>query len=293
MNPRIPYRMSSERPPLPPLDGKHLIVQFVINVEYWPFDRPMPRTVLPAPHGGEATPDVPNFSWVDYGMRCGLPRLLDVLSDVPVTVAMNASVLDAYPSAAQALHARGWEFIGHGLDQVAMHGVQDEAETVRAALDRLEQLTGRRPIGWLGPGLQETDNTPEVLSDAGIKYVLDWVIDDLPSWIQIAHGRRLASLPYSLELNDSLLHAVQQQPSDELLRRLERTLTTFEREIADGQCRVLTVPLHPHLMGVPHRIGVLREVVAFLTRRDDTVVVDGQRLYEWFASVAPPEHADG
>lgn len=286
MNPRIPYRMSSERENLAGPGGKKIIVQFVVNVEYWPFDRPMPRSLLPAPHGGKATPDVPNFSWVDYGMRNGLPRFLEILGDHPVSVAINASVLESYPSAAAAMHAAGWEFLGHGFDQVALHSVDDEPGTLERALAALEHFTGRRPRGWLGSGLQETDDTPDLLKSLGIEYVLDWVIDDLPNWMTTVHGP-LASLPYSLELNDSLLHAVQQQPSDEMLRRVARTLDVFEHETRDGGCRVMTVPLHPHLMGVPHRIQALEQVVDLVTARDDTVIVDGSQMFDWFAEVAP------
>ena len=78
-NPRIPYQMASDRPPLTPPGGKSLMVNVVINIEYWPFDRPMPRGVLPAPHGKTPEPpDVPNFAWVEYGMRCGMPRLMEM-----------------------------------------------------------------------------------------------------------------------------------------------------------------------------------------------------------------------
>ena len=79
-NPRIPYVMSSERPRYRPLDGRPLMVNPVVAIEYWPFDRPMPRGILPAPHGRPSEPpDVANYSWVEYGMRCGLPRIFDVL----------------------------------------------------------------------------------------------------------------------------------------------------------------------------------------------------------------------
>jgi allantoinase len=287
MNPWIRYRMTSERAPLPLLDGKRLIVQMALNVEYWAFERRMPRALLPAPAGGAPIPDVPNFSWVDYGMRAGMPRFLDAMRHLPVTVAINASVLQAYPSSAEAMLEAGWEFVGHGVDQVTMHTVDDEAAVVQEAYDLLERFSGKRPIGWLGPGLQMTAETPNVLAKAGAKYVLDWVIDDTPNWLETAHGP-LASLPYNLELNDSLLHAVQQQPSDELLRRMERTLETFDRELDEqGGVKVLTIPLHPHLMGVPHRIGTLRRCIELLESRSDVVFVDGTRLFDWYASVEP------
>src|SRR3974390_3532335 len=75
-NPRIPYVLSSARAPLPPLRGKRILVHLVVNVENWQFDQPMPRTIITPPHGRETVPDVPNFSWADYGMRAGLPRIL-------------------------------------------------------------------------------------------------------------------------------------------------------------------------------------------------------------------------
>ena len=79
-NPRIPFWMLSERQPLkPPRKGRMLIVQCVMNVEYWPFDQPMPRKLIPGPHGNDKIPDVTNFSWVEYGMRTGFPRILEAL----------------------------------------------------------------------------------------------------------------------------------------------------------------------------------------------------------------------
>ena len=41
-NPRIPYQLSSTRPPLGGIDGKPLIVHLVVNVEHWLFDQNMP-----------------------------------------------------------------------------------------------------------------------------------------------------------------------------------------------------------------------------------------------------------
>ena len=45
-NPRIPYELSSIRKKLLVPDGKSIIVHVVMNIEYWPFDKPMPRGIL-------------------------------------------------------------------------------------------------------------------------------------------------------------------------------------------------------------------------------------------------------
>ena len=116
-NPRIPFVLSSDRAALPALNGKRILVHLVVNVENWQFDQPMPRTIVTPPHGHETVPDVPNFSWADYGMRAGLPRILRAFASrgLPASTSFNAGVIDAYPQAAVAMRDAGWEFIGHGM----------------------------------------------------------------------------------------------------------------------------------------------------------------------------------
>lgn len=99
-NPRIPFQMSSERGRLEPLGGKPLMVNPVVNIEYWPFDLPMPRGILPAPHGAQVEPpDLPNYSWVEYGLRCGMPRIFDMLGSrgIKASAFLNAQCADVYP----------------------------------------------------------------------------------------------------------------------------------------------------------------------------------------------------
>ena len=104
-NHRIPYRFSNEGPKLTPPAGGNILVHLVVNVEHWSFDAPMPRTIITPPHGRETVPDVPNFSWVDYGMRAGLPRLIEAISSrgLPASTSFNAGVIHAYPRAAEAM----------------------------------------------------------------------------------------------------------------------------------------------------------------------------------------------
>jgi peptidoglycan/xylan/chitin deacetylase (PgdA/CDA1 family) len=287
----VPFELSTARPPLPPLDGRPLVVHVVVNVEHWPLDRAMPRKILPSPHGLEAVPDVPNFSWVEYGLRCGLPRILAVLGDagVPASAALNASVIDAYPPVADAIRGAGWEPIGHGVDQRTLQTADDESAVVEDAAARIERYFGSRPRGWLGPGLQETFRTPEVLKRAGFDYVCDWVVDDLPAWLETPAGA-LVAVPYTLELNDSVLHAVEHQPSDALYVRLVDTLATLDRELPSAS-RVLTLALHPHLIGAPHRVCHLRSAIELLRTRDDAVFVTGSRIADWFAGAPRPSEA--
>lgn len=281
-NPRIPYEMMTERKPLAPLEGKSLIVHVVMNVEYWPFDKPMPRTVMPAPHGQSPVPDVPNFSWAEYGMRVGLPRLLGMLSDrgLRASAFINAYCCDIYASAAEAMLKAEWEFVGHGWIQRSLRQEDDEAEVIEKSIARLEAFTGQKVRGWLGPGLGETFDTPDILKERGLDWLADFCVDDLPCWMRTKYGP-LVGLPYTVEMNDSPITAVEKQSSDEMLRRLEQTLPVFEREMARNP-KVLTIALHPHLTGPAHRAYFFEKMLDLLVARDDTIFVTGSEICDWF-----------
>ena len=284
-NPRIPYEMSSARAKLRAPGGKPLIVHVVVNIEYWQFDQPMPRSIVVPPHGRSHIPDIANFSWSEYGNRCGMPRLLQALGDrkLPASASINASVLQIYPELAAAVRDAGWEFVGHGIHQRSLGGESDERGLIQGALSALEAFTGKRPRGWMSPGWSETFDTPDLLKEAGIEYVYQWVVDDLPAWMDTKHGRMIA-LPYGLELNDSVVYAIEKHSSSEMRLRVEQTIRTFEREIErEGQPRVLTLPVHPHLSGVPHRIGFFGEILDTLLERSDTVFMAGAQIAEWYA----------
>lgn len=282
-NPRIPYEMANQRRSLKGPDDKTLIVHLVVNVEYWQFESGMPRTIITAPHGAEQVPDIPNFSWAEYGMRCGMPRILQMFAErqLPASTSINAGVVDAYPAIAEAMLNAGWEFIGHGFHQRSMQAENDEAALIQATLSKLENFTGTPTRGWLSPALKETLDTPDILKAAGIDYVCDWVLDDLPTWMTTKHGTMIA-MPYNLEVNDSIIYAIEKHSSPEMYTRMCDTIDCFDREMVNGTPRVLALGLHPHLIGVPHRIGYLQKMLDLLMARDDTVFLTGSQIADWF-----------
>lgn len=290
-NPRIPFELASDRPPLPAPGGLPLIVHVVVNLESWRFDQPMPRKLLPAPHGEEHTPDVPNYSWAEYGMRSGMPRLFEALRrrGLPASCALNAGVIEAYPRLAGAVLDAGWEVIGHGLHQRSLQAEASEAAVLDAALERLNAFAGRPVQGWLSPGLKETLDTPDLLKARGLRYLCDWVVDDLPAWMTTAHGPLIA-MPYSLEINDSVIYAVEKHASPEIWRRLEDTLAVLEPELA-RQPRVLTLGLHPHLIGVPHRFAYLEKMLDRLAGHPMATFMTGREIADWFEACSPPPAA--
>ncbi|MCG8548648.1 MAG: polysaccharide deacetylase family protein [Alphaproteobacteria bacterium] len=243
---------------------------------------------MAAPHGRSPQPDIANFSWVEYGLRCGVPRLVEALRDrgLPASNIMSASLPEIYPSVAQAALDAGWALTGHNVVQRSLQDEEDEVAAIRETLERLEAFAGERPRGWLGPGFAETMETPDHLAAAGIEYVHEWMVDDLPCWMQTQSGPMIA-MPYALDLNDVTVFVIEKHEAKEYVRRFEATLRIFEAELA-RQPRVLTLALHPHVIGVPYRLGALLEVIDMLQARSDTVFMSGPEIADWYRSVESP-----
>ena len=199
----------------------------IVNLEVWDIGRPMARQALPAPTGVPLLPDVPNWSWHEYGMRVGVWRFFDLFKKhrIRPTLAINARVCEDYTRVAEEARREGWEFMGHAYDQMPIHKHDDQRAMIHRTMDILERFTGKRPIGWLGPGLTQTLETPELLAGAGVKYIGDWVYDDEPGTIRTDNGP-LVTLPYTVELNDITIMVVQQHESDYLAQAARSTCST-------------------------------------------------------------------
>src|SRR5512138_1706159 len=195
---RLPYSAISERRPLALPDGARLAVWVIVNVEEWDIRQTMPRTVLTPPAGGSPMPDIPNWAWHEYGNRVGFWRMLEVLDrfHIRAVLAINGGAIHAYGPIARAALERSWEFMGHGFGQKNMQKVSDERADIAKTTEVIRVFSGSRPRGWLGPGLTETWETPDILVEEGYEYVCDWVLDDQPVFLK-TRSRPIVSIPYT------------------------------------------------------------------------------------------------
>ena len=134
------------------------------------------------------------------------------------TVTVNGRACEAYPQVIQAVADAGWELNAHGYDQIPMHKVEDQLGSIKKAIDIVGKFWGRPPRGWFGPGLTQTFDTLDYLSQAGIEYIGDWVLDDEPVTLKTTH-KPVVALPYNFELHDIVMMALQNHTSDEMYRR--------------------------------------------------------------------------
>ena len=285
---RLDYSAIIDRPRLVAPQNAKVIVWPIVNVEHWQIERFMPRQVLPPPTGVTTLPDIANWAWHEYGMRVGFWRLKALFDSLGVrpTLSINGSVCTAYPRIAEAARDASWEFMGHGFVQVPTHQVEDQRSMIKQTVETIASFTGRRPVGWLAPGLTETFETIDHLAAEGIRYVGDWCLDDQPCRLKTTGGGSIVAMPYALELNDIPVVAVQHHSSDELLRRV---IDAFETLLSDGQdnVRVMAIAVHPFLSGVPHRIGYLRKALEHLRGHEGVVFMTGEEILDWYLDAAP------
>jgi peptidoglycan/xylan/chitin deacetylase (PgdA/CDA1 family) len=279
---RLRYSAIVDRPPLLLPNKARVVVWPVVNVEVWDIARPMPRQVLPPPTGVTLQPDVPHWGWHEYGNRVGFWRLKAILDELKIvpSLSVNARVCLDYPRIAKACRDAGWEFMGHSYDQRPTHTEPDAADMIRRSVKVLKEFTGKRPVGWMGPGLTETFDSPDQLAAAGIKYIADWVIDDEPCTIKTRHGP-LVTMPYTLELNDIAMMVVQHHVAREFETRC---MDQFDRLYKEGKerAKVMAIAVHPYISGVPHRIKYFESVLRRLAKRKDVLIWNGAQILDWY-----------
>lgn len=271
-----------DRPPMKLPGDARIIVWTIVNYEVWDISRPMARQVIPAPTGQVLLPDVPNWSWHEYGMRVGAWRFYELYKRLGLrpTLSINARVCLDYARVAAEARDAGWEFMGHAYEQMPIHKVEDQRGMIHRSMDVLEKFTGSRPVGWLGPGLTQTYETPDILAEAGVRYIGDWVYDDEPTVIRTTNGP-LVTLPYTVELNDIPMMIVQHHESEYWKRRCCDQFDRLWKEGAERP-RIMSMAIHPYISGQPHRIKYLEEIYEHINSHPGVLHLNGAEIYNWY-----------
>ena len=279
---RLDYSAIVDRPKLTLPDGARMAVWTIMNVEHWDSAKAQPRTILPPPMGQPLLPDLPNWSWHEYGNRVGFWRLRDMFQHYGVTptLAMNGITIESYKPIINAALEGNWEFMGHGYIQGPMHKLEDQKDHIQRTVDAIKAFTGKPPRGWESPGLTETEETLDLLAEAGIEYIADWPLDDQPVELKVRSGKMIA-VPYPLETNDITIMALQQHSSEEFSKRC---IDHFDRLYQDSAdiTRIMGISLHTYISGVPHRSKYVERVYEHITSKPDVLIWTGEQVLDWY-----------
>jgi allantoinase len=279
---RLPYSGIEARPPLKLPDGLRLIIWPVFSLEHWDISRPMARTVITPPQGAPMLPDHPNWSWHEYGMRVAFWRIrrLFMSLNVTPTVTINARTCETYPDVIRAVADSGWEINAHSYEQIPMHKLDDERAVIFKTVDIISKFWGRRPRGWFGPGLTQTYDTVDYLSEAGIEYIGDWALDDEPVTLKTKH-KPMVALPYNFEQHDIVMMMLQGHTSDQMYRRSIDAFEWLYKEAAE-RAKIMSISVHPYISGVAHRIGYVERTFKEILSRPGVACWTGEKILDWY-----------
>ena len=267
--------------------GQGLAVYVALNLEHYAWGEGLVEDLVP----GIPAPDVLNNSWRDYGNRVGAWRLLELLKEhaLPVSLLVNSELYGVAPTLIAAFRDHGAEIASHGRtnsEHQAALGEADERALIDTVTATIARHEGQAPAGWLSPWIAETERTPDLLHEAGYRYVLDWCMDDQPVWLQTRRGH-LLSVPYPQELNDSAAIIGRQVGASEFADMIVDQFDEM-RSQAREQPLVMGISLHAMIAGQPFRLRQLRRAFAHLARHRDAVwlTTAGRIADHWHAAHA-------
>lgn len=284
---RFEYSALPERPAGRWPNGARTALWVAPNIEHYEYlpehirvRNPWPRM----PH-----PDVLGYGLRDYGNRVGVWRMMELFDRLALrcTVSLSMSVLDMYPDIAKAMLDRNWELMSHGLYNTRYHwglGERDERAAIEECQEIHRRVVGSGLKGWFSPAGSNTLATPDLVAEAGIQYLCDLYHDDQPTPLKVLGGRKLWSLPYSMEVNDFVAWRRGQEAAD----FAQKIRDEFDTLYAEGatRCNVMNIALHPFIMGQPHRIEHLAGALEYILSHDDVWCATGSEIVDAFASMA-------
>jgi allantoinase len=229
-------------------------------------------------------PDVQQYAYRDYGNRVGFWRMLEVLDAyrIKCCVSLNMAVLEHYPEVAEAMVKRDWDFMSHGIYNTIYLYTYSEAQErdfYRDCIETLRRHTGKQLKGMLGPAITGTELTPDLMAEAGLIYHTDWMHDDQPVPITVTSGR-LVSVPYSIELNDVPVFRNHFE-GEYFVRICKAQFDQLYREGAESG-RVMCIALHPYLIGQPHRIKYLEQILSYIMSHDGVWQTTADEIAEYY-----------
>jgi peptidoglycan/xylan/chitin deacetylase (PgdA/CDA1 family) len=277
---RFPYWPIIDRPPLRWPNGARVALWVIPNIEHFYFNGPGTSV-----ERNDRIPDTLNYGWRDYGVRVGIWRMMEVMEKhrIKGTVALNSDVCEQYPRIIEEGKKLGWEWMGHGFSNSVLISAQPEDEErklIESVVKTITRSVGNAPRGWLGPALSETVNTLDILAANGIEYVGDWVNDDQPYPMRVKSGQ-MYSMPYSTEINDiPALIGMKQSPEGFGQMICDQFDVLYEDGAKTG--RVMSICLHPFLIGHPHRSKYFEKALAHIRSRQEVWVATGSEILDWY-----------
>lgn len=278
-NDRYDYSPVIQRPPFKWPGNARVALVVAPNIEFFHIDKALP--------GVDAKlPDVTNYTLRDYGSRIGVFRMMETLDKhgVRASVLLNAEVCRHHPAIIEEGNKRGWEWLGHGMTnniRINQYPPEEERAVIHEIKEIIQAGTGKAPRGWLGPGGgDQSRDTLDHLAAEGFDYTCDWCADDQPFAMRVKSGRMI-SIPYQQGLNDIRTMLREGVTAADWLQMVRYQFDTLYAEGA-RQPRVMTLPLHPFVIGLAFRIKYLDAALGYILSHEGVWNTTGSEIADHY-----------
>lgn len=217
----------------------------------------------------------------EYGARVGVPRLLALLRayGLPATFFIPGHTVESFPEEVAAILADGHEVAHHSYAHVdpSEQSPAEERRDMERALEALRRI-GVQPAGYRSPSADLSGQTLELLEEYGFRYDSSLMADDYRPYRPrigdrvsrhepLIRGReaRFWELPMSFELDDWVHFQFNFSPyrngtaaPSKVLEIWAGELDWMHANVAGG---LLTVAMHPQVIGRGHRVAMLEQFI--------------------------------
>lgn len=285
------YWAYRERPKITWPNGARVAFWVAPNIEFYelnPPDNPR-RKAWPQP-----SPAVPGYSIRDYGNRVGHVRQMELLDKYGIrgSISLSTALCDHHPEIIEMCRERDWEFFSHGIYNTRYtYGLDEDQERamIRDSMETIWKHTGQQCAGYLAPALSHSELTVDLFAEVGSElfgddggfYTCDLFHDDQPTPIHTRSGKRFVSIPYSLEMNDTIAYAVNKVEPRRYGQMLRDNFDRLYQEGAESGT-IMCIPTHNYQVSCPHRMRAFEESLDYITSHEEIWVTTGREIASYF-----------
>lgn len=215
-----------------------------------------------------ANPSIGAMSQGEYGARVGLQRVVDLVDrhNIPASFFIPAVSLILQPDMVDVIQRSGQhEFGVHGWIHELNTELDGETERdlISRATNYLENVTGRRPVGYRAPSWNFSPNTLRIIRGFGFLYDSSLMADDRPyELLQNGEATGIVELPVEWILDDAPLLNPRGTSYTSPRELLQVYIDEFDKAYEEGTMFLLTT--HPHIIGHRSRILILEELISHI-----------------------------
>ncbi|MEO8097716.1 MAG: polysaccharide deacetylase family protein [Acidobacteriota bacterium] len=218
-------------------------------------------------------PDLPTEKWYEYGVKEGIPRLLEMYErrKVKVTSHMVGMAVEKHPALAKEIVERGHEAAAHGYtwEPVYAKSPEEERTSYTANVQAIEKATGKRPVGFNAPGMRATPETFGILQDLGFLYHTDDLSRDEPFVIPVRR-KPFVVVPYTFVLNDFQNFENRWRTCNDFAGELKAEFDALYIE-SEHKRRMISVSAHDRVAGRASRMRVIEDFIVYAQKHSGVV----------------------